>query len=187
MGLFTKSESEGLSRTLWYFNQGSGYFFQQSTKPLTIGYSLADSPAGLLAWIYEKLESWTDRYDWTDEEILTWVSLYLFSKPGPAASVQIYYEMRNAEVAATRKALQYTPVPLGVSSFPKDISPIPLAFCKALGPVVFQRRHGEGGHFAAYEKPEVLVNDIRDMFGKDGGAFLVAERLRSEFQNAPSM
>ncbi len=48
--------------------KGTGYFNEQATKPQTIGYSLADSPAGLLSWIYEKLVSWTDEYPWTDDE-----------------------------------------------------------------------------------------------------------------------
>lgn len=47
---------------------GNGYFLEQSTKPQTIGYSLADSPVGLLAWIYEKLVEWTDDYPWTEDE-----------------------------------------------------------------------------------------------------------------------
>ena len=48
--------------------KGLGYFKEQSTQPQTLGYSLADSPAGLLAWIYEKLVNWTDGYPWTDDE-----------------------------------------------------------------------------------------------------------------------
>ncbi len=48
--------------------KGTGYFIEQATKPQTIGYSLADSPVGLLSWIYEKLVSWTDEYPWTDDE-----------------------------------------------------------------------------------------------------------------------
>lgn len=175
---FTKPESEGLSRLGWYLKEGSGYLSEQSTKPLTLGFSLADSPVGLLAWIYEKLRDWTDDYPWTDDEILTWVSIYQFSKAGPAASVQIYYEARHTESIETRKTLQYVSVPLGVSCFPKDISPIPIAFCNALGPLVFQKRHAQGGHFAAYEKPELLVDDVRGMFGEGGGAYSIAEQLR---------
>jgi len=48
--------------------QGHGYYAVQSTRPQTLGYSLADSPVGMLAWIYEKLVQWTDSYPWTDEE-----------------------------------------------------------------------------------------------------------------------
>ena len=48
--------------------QGRGYFMEQATKPQTLGYGLADSPVGLLAWVYEKLVGWTDEYPWTDDE-----------------------------------------------------------------------------------------------------------------------
>lgn len=57
-----------LQATAQHNAQGSGYMIEQATKPQTIGYSLADSPVGLLAWIYEKLVSWTDEYPWTDDE-----------------------------------------------------------------------------------------------------------------------
>ena len=55
--------------------EGAGYMYIQDTKPQTLGYGLADSPVGLLGWIYEKLVGWTDGYEWTDEEVLTWVSV----------------------------------------------------------------------------------------------------------------
>jgi hypothetical protein len=61
-------EQAGIERTKWFRTKGSGYFAQQSTQPQTLGYSLADSPAGLLAWIYEKLVLWTDNYNWSDDE-----------------------------------------------------------------------------------------------------------------------
>ena len=51
-----------------FAGKGRGYYFEQSTYPQTIGYSLADSPVGLLAWIYEKLVQWTDDYAWTEDE-----------------------------------------------------------------------------------------------------------------------
>lgn len=62
------TEKEGLERTLAFRSTGGGYFQEQSTKPQTLGYGLADSPVGLLAWIYEKLVSWTDDYPWDDDE-----------------------------------------------------------------------------------------------------------------------
>jgi len=52
----------------WFQEEGRGYFMQQSTQPQTLGYGLADSPVGLLGWIYEKLLNWTDDYPWTDDE-----------------------------------------------------------------------------------------------------------------------
>lgn len=65
---FNGKIKEGLERTRRFATMESGYSAEQSTKPQTIGYSLSDSPVGLLAWIYEKLVAWTDRYPWDDDE-----------------------------------------------------------------------------------------------------------------------
>lgn len=97
LGYFTPSEKQGLERSKWFEQSGSGYFRLQASKPQTIGYALADSPVGLLAWMYEKLHDWTDEYPWTKDEILTWVSIYWFSTAGPAASLRIYYEAMHSE------------------------------------------------------------------------------------------
>ncbi len=69
--LLSKLTKEG--RAKWqiaqkFVQQGSGYSEVQSTKPQTLAYALTDSPVGLLAWIYEKLVSWSDKYPWTDDE-----------------------------------------------------------------------------------------------------------------------
>lgn len=65
---YTPREREGLALRQAFEKAGRGYSAQQSTRPQTLGYGLADSPVGLLAWIYEKLVQWTDSYPWTDEE-----------------------------------------------------------------------------------------------------------------------
>jgi hypothetical protein len=65
---YTPREREGLALYKAFQTQGHGYYAVQSTRPQTLGYSLADSPVGMLAWIYEKLVQWTDSYPWTDEE-----------------------------------------------------------------------------------------------------------------------
>jgi len=65
---FTQSEREGVANHLAFQAKGNGYLLLQSTRPQTLGYSLADSPVGMLAWIYEKLVQWSDSYPWTDEE-----------------------------------------------------------------------------------------------------------------------
>lgn len=72
---YTEREKQDVVRTTWFKEQGSGYKGIQASKPQTLGYGLTDSPVGLLAWIYEKLHDWTDSYPWTDDEILTWVSI----------------------------------------------------------------------------------------------------------------
>jgi hypothetical protein len=65
---FTSREREAAAVSQSFFKNGMGYLAEQSTKPQTLGFSLADSPVGLLAWIYEKLVTWTDSYPWTDDE-----------------------------------------------------------------------------------------------------------------------
>jgi len=144
-----------------------GYYAEQTTKPQTLGFSLADSPVGLLAWIYEKLVTWTDSYPWTDDEVLTWVSIYWFSRAGPAASVRIYYE---SALTVNRARFPKTSVPIGLSFFPKELLHLPRALLRAQGKIVFESEHEVGGHFAAYEQPEALVGDLRKMFGKSGPA-----------------
>jgi len=173
----TAAEKAGLERTSWFYKHGLGYNIEQTTRPATIGAALADSPVGLLAWIYEKLHDWTDSYPWTDDEILTWVSVYWFSTAGPAASARIYYEAQNTHPhpREDKRMLQYNPgVKLGLSYFPRDLIVLPTCYGRTLGPVVFEKVHSEGGHFAAYERPELLVGDLRAMFGTGGGAQDVA-------------
>ena len=65
---FTSREREAAATSRNFWKNGTGYSKEHSTKPQTLGYSLADSPVGLLAWIYEKLVTWTDAYPWTDDE-----------------------------------------------------------------------------------------------------------------------
>lgn len=163
------TEKAGLARTDWFQTQGYAYNTLQTTRPATAGAFLSDSPVALLAWIYEKLHDWTDDYPWTDEEVLTWVSIYVFSTAGPAASATIYYESQNThpEPRAHPALVAYNGrVKLGLSYFPRDLLVYPRYWGRTLGKVVFDRVHGEGGHFAAYEKPGLLVQDVRETFGR---------------------
>ncbi|KAK4223054.1 Alpha/Beta hydrolase protein [Podospora fimiseda] len=160
----TEEEKKGLERTRWFEQKGAGYYTLQSTKPSTIGLAIESSPVGLLAWIYEKLHDWTDEYPWTDDEILTWVSIYVFSKAGPAASGRIYYEVKNC--ASDKRVWSWIDgVKFGISVFPRDVLVSPSSYVRALGKMVFEKRHESGGHFGAWEKPEELVGDLKEMFG----------------------
>lgn len=182
LGRYTAEEKAGLARSSWFRAEGSGYNQLQGTKPHTPGFALADSPVALLAWVYEKLREWTDAYPWTDEEILTWISIYAFSDAGPDASVRIYYEnLHPADDGQKTGFLRYNAgVPLGLSYFPKDVIALPSSWARTLlGPVVFDRRHDRGGHFAAYEVPELLVADVRKTFGEDGAGPKIRKALGS--------
>ncbi|KAI0643068.1 alpha/beta-hydrolase [Trametes meyenii] len=171
---YSKATREGLGRTAEYRAKGMGYLAEQSTKPQTIGYPIADSPVGLLAWIYEKLVEWSDSYPWTDDEVLEWVSIYWFSRAGPAASLRIYYEMAGGSSGLEKsaaKGAKWTSVPLGLSYFPQELFHLPKWWAPTLGNVVYAEQHDEGGHFAAYEQPEALAEDLRRMFGRRGPAY----------------
>jgi len=165
---------KGLERMQWFERKGRGYYIEQSTQPQTLGYSLADSPVGVLAWIYEKLVHWTDSYKWEDDEVLTWISIYWFSRAGPAASVRIYYETAND--GDRLKMPKVTSVPMGLSYFPKELFIMPKSWMNSLGNVAFSSDHESGGHFAAYEQPEALVGDLRKMYGKGGPCFGVVTK-----------
>ncbi|KAJ7082960.1 Alpha/Beta hydrolase protein [Mycena epipterygia] len=168
----TPKEQAALERVKWFRSRGSGYSGQHSTQPQTLGYSLADSPVGLLAWIYEKLVCWTDNYPWDDDEVLTWISIFWFSRAGPAASIRIYFEAGNRDIAKVFSVTEPRPtIPLGLSHFPKDVVVLPKSWSRGLGNIVYEADHESGGHFAAYEQPEALVDDLRKMFGKGGPAF----------------
>lgn len=171
---YSQSEKAGLQRTQWFLKEGSAYYREHASKPQTIGYALQDSPVALLAWIYEKLHDWTDGYPWTEDEVCTWISIYWFSTAGPAANVRIYYEATHASTQGP--AFMWIPnVKLGISHFPKELKVLPRSWARTLGPLVFQKEHEHGGHFAAWERPQELVDDLRTMFGKKGGAYNVVQ------------
>lgn len=97
LNLYTPQEQAGLKAAQRYQDDGGYYLHMMRTRPRTVGAMIADSPVALLAWIYEKLVAWTDDYPWTDQEVCEWVSLYWYSRAGPAASVNIYQEMFQGE------------------------------------------------------------------------------------------
>ncbi|EIM85901.1 alpha/beta-hydrolase [Stereum hirsutum FP-91666 SS1] len=168
---YTAGERTGLQRGVHFRATGQGYFHEQSTQPQTLGYSLADSPVGLLAWIYEKLINWTDAYKWEDDEVLDWISIYWFSRAGPAASLRIYYEM--VKTGFLEGLPPWVSVPTGVAYFPKEIASAPKTWVRSQSKVVFESAHKSGGHFAAYEQPDALAGDLWKMYGKGGPAYKV--------------
>jgi pimeloyl-ACP methyl ester carboxylesterase len=179
LGPYSEREKAGKERNKWFLEEGAGYRQLQASKPQTLGYALQDSPVGLLAWMYEKLHDWTDGYEWTDDEILTWVSVYWFSTAGPAASLRVYYEAVHDQSAKgdaihRDRTGQWIPkVKLGLLHAPKEITVVPKTWGRTLGPVVFESEKKKGGHFAAHEIPGEVVADLRTMFGKGGPCFKI--------------
>ncbi|KAJ8131883.1 hypothetical protein O1611_g1745 [Lasiodiplodia mahajangana] len=167
---YTSQEALGLQKAQSYQGDGDGYFEIQKQRPQTIGVALEDSPVGLLTWMLDKMKSWTDGYPWTDDEICEWVSLYWFSRAGPGASVRIYRESFKGEFVASAGLFTRGTI-MGFSYFPKEMFRTPSFWNQQLGHVVFEREHQRGGHFAAWEQPEALVDDLCEMFKHGGQAY----------------
>ena len=140
---FRQKEQENMKIVQAFSINGDAYSKLQMTKPQTLAYGLTDSPAGLLAWIYEKLVAWSDKYPWTDDEgrsfavmrslrirliiskVIEWVSIYWFSRAGPGAAGRIYHELNNGGSGSYFDGAVWQSVPLGVSYFPGEIFPVP--------------------------------------------------------------
>jgi pimeloyl-ACP methyl ester carboxylesterase len=174
---WTAAEKKGLGKGRRYIVDGNGYYRIQATRPLTMAYLLSDSPAGLLGYVWEKLRLWSENADeaFTDDEVLDWMSVYWFSKAGPGASVTIYHEGEAGLSEVGGSYWEWQPAPMGVTQFPGDVVGMPSAVLRLLGTVVFERWAEKGGHFAAWEAPDELIQDLRTMFGKGGGAYSVVE------------
>ncbi|HEX6234440.1 MAG TPA: epoxide hydrolase [Jiangellaceae bacterium] len=144
---------------------GTGYADLQSTRPQTIGYALNDSPIGQLAWIVEKFWEWTDpAHELPDDAVdrdhlLTDVTLYWLAGTG-ASSAHLYYETRT-EPGLPRARSN---VPTGIALFPTD--PTIRRVAEREHNIVHWTEFARGGHFAAMEAPDLLVNDIAQFFRK---------------------
>jgi microsomal epoxide hydrolase len=148
-----------------------GYQQIQGTKPQSIGVALNDSPAGLAAWIVEKFHGWSDidrrlpagyglEEKFTKDEILTNISLYWFTS-SITSSARIYYENRNV---AMQEPLGFVTVPTAGAIFPSEIYLTPRIWAEASYNIVRWTTMPQGGHFAAMEEPELLLEDVRAFF-----------------------
>ncbi len=156
-------EQDALKAFAHYERWDSGYSKQQSTRPQTLGYGLADSPAGQLAWIMEKFWAWTDcdghpENALTRDEMLDDVMLYWITNSA-ASSARLYWESFNSPVAGPR-----VEVPTGVARFPKEILKPPRRWCESTYNITRWTDMPRGGHFAAFEQPELFVEDVRAFF-----------------------
>lgn len=162
----TEAEQERLQRFQHFGQEMSGYSNQQGTRPQTLAFGLADSPAGQLAWIAEKFKEWTDPKSGSPEgavgldELLTNISLYWFTNTA-GSSANFYYEtMHDPEAWGPRER---TKTPLGVAvSLTQDIAI--RRFADRAFNVVHWSEFADGGHFAALENPEFLTQDVREFF-----------------------
>jgi len=164
----TDDEQAGLDKMASYNEHDSGYYKEQSTKPQTIGYALDDSPAGLAAWIVEKFRTWTDPDGELDQ---------LFSKDKLLDNLMVYWVTATAHSSARMyfefdKGLKngkldlFSPitVPVGYARYPNEIMFTSRRWAEAQFPINHFADMPRGGHFAAFEVPELFVPDVRECF-----------------------
>ena len=141
----------------WQAAEGA-YMHEQSTRPLTLAVGLGDSPAGLLAWVGEKLDRWTDHGGdlaavFSDDELLTWISAYWFT--GSIGTAITPYAVPS------RKPEDRVAIPTVFTVFPRDLVNAPRSFAERLFDVRGWTEHPRGGHFAAWEQPEAYASGVR--------------------------
>jgi pimeloyl-ACP methyl ester carboxylesterase len=171
----TAKELERFEQRVKELNDHRAYGAIQGTRPLTLGYGLNDSPAGLAAWIVDKFWAWSDHggnleNSFTRDELLTNVMLYWVTN-SMASSTRIYYESsHNLPRPNSMTPFQSTgkPAPMGYALFPKDINVPPRAWVeRSVGSnLTHWTEMPRGGHFAALEQPKLLVDDVRTFFRK---------------------
>ena len=163
MGDLTDREKMALAAMQHYQDSDSGYSKQQSTRPQTLGYGLVDSPAGQAAWIIEKFHAWMDcdghpENVVTKDEMLDNVMMYWLPATG-ASSARLYWESFGGDNAGE------VTIATGASGFPKEIFPTSERWlAKRFTNLVYYSELNAGGHFAAFEVPEVFVKEITACF-----------------------
>jgi pimeloyl-ACP methyl ester carboxylesterase len=154
---------------------GFGYFLEQATRPQTIGYALLDSPVALAAWM---LDHDTDSYykishafvdgepsgNLTQDHILDNITLYWLTATG-ASAARSYWESGQAAARAAGQAPPPVSVPVGFTTFPGEIVATPRTWVEQAYPtLVYYNKADRGGHFAAWEEPELFSSEIRKAF-----------------------
>jgi len=176
-GLPAESEQEraALEAVGTFRSSGFGYFLEQSTRPQTIGYSLLDSPIGLAAWM---LDHDTDSYykiahafvdgqpvgNLTRDHVLDNITLYWLTATG-ASSARSYWEGGQAAARAAGQTPKPVTVPVAFTTFPGEIFRAPRSWAEAVYPtLVYFNDADKGGHFAAWEEPEIFSAELRAAF-----------------------
>ncbi|MBC7483149.1 MAG: epoxide hydrolase [Rhizobacter sp.] len=161
----TPEEARALRGAVQYAEVGAGYAQLQATRPQTLGYGLTDSPAGQAAWILEKFQAWTDcdgqpenifsRDELLDNLMVYWVTA------SAASSARLYWE----SFGKGRRALHRVDIPTGVAVFPKEIvTPVRRWMEAQYTDIRHWSEIPRGGHFAAFEQPELFVEELRAYF-----------------------
>jgi pimeloyl-ACP methyl ester carboxylesterase len=146
------------------YTKGSGYALMMVTRPQTLGYSLADSPAGLAAWFYDKFADWTytggqPEKVLTRDEMLDDITLYWLTNTGTSGA-RLYWENNANNFNAVDLSL-----PAAITVFPGEIYQAPRSWAeRSYHKLIYYNKVDKGGHFAAWEQPELFASEIRAAF-----------------------
>jgi pimeloyl-ACP methyl ester carboxylesterase len=164
-GDLTEKERAAFDALDTFYKDSSGYAAMMVTRPQTIGYSLVDSPVGLAAWIYEKLAQWTysggePERVLTKDEMLDDISLYWLTASGTSAA-RIYWEDHSNNF----NAVDIADLPVAVTVFPGEIYCAPRSWAeRCYHNLIYFHEAKTGGHFAAWEQPEIFTEEVRGAF-----------------------
>ena len=162
-----------------------GYRTQQATKPQTLSYGMMDSPVGIAAWILEKMHGWSDLKDkniesvYSKDKLLANIMVYVLTKTFNTAT-WIYYGRREEGGRLFPSNFKKIKIPTAAAIFPAEMSEWPpRSYVEKIFNIKQWTEMPAGGHFAALEKPDLLVNDIKkflrglkyDPYDERGGQF----------------
>jgi pimeloyl-ACP methyl ester carboxylesterase len=171
----TEEERAALDAIKTFTTSGFGYFLEQSTRPQTIGYALLDSPVALAAWL---LDHDTDSYykishafvdgeptgNLTPDHILDNITLYWLTGTG-ASAARAYWELGRAQALAAGQAPPEVSLPVAFTTFPDEIFQAPRGWVeKSYSNLTYFNKADRGGHFAAWEEPELFAAEVRAAF-----------------------
>ncbi len=151
------------------YKRGGGYAAMMVTRPQTVGYGLADSPAGQAAWIYDKFAAWTHtggepERELSKDDMLDDITLYWLTNSA-TSSAQLYWENNNNNFNAMNQKTAEISIPVAVTVFPGEIYRAPRSWTQqAYRNLIYFHEVDKGGHFAAWEQPGVFAAEIRAAF-----------------------
>ncbi|WP_246094033.1 MULTISPECIES: epoxide hydrolase family protein [Mesorhizobium] len=162
----SQDEEAYLARVAEWSDAEGAYIAIQATKPLTLGYALTDSPVGLAAWYVEKFRSWSDCKTLPDEilkkdEMITDIMLHWLT--GTAHSALRFYSESKEHPLHLAAGQRITP-PCGIVRLPAELPMPPRSWAERAFNIVHWTTLPRGGHFAAWEVPDLLAEDIRAFF-----------------------
>jgi pimeloyl-ACP methyl ester carboxylesterase len=161
---FSAEEKTAFEQLVSFHMKDTGYLLIQATRPQTIGYLLDDSPGGLAAWMYDYLLRWTDS-DFNPESVISMddmldnFSLYWLTKSA-TSSVRLYAESKIDPLASAEVS-----IPAAISVFPREIYQCPKSWAeKSYHKLMYYNKVEKGGHFAAWEQPEIFAKELCEAF-----------------------